>query len=242
MTGTIGVTSPIAWHYTHYRRWAIARKIPIHYRGTHNMKKQIFALALATVVAPLAQADQVLTYQGLPMQGTSTTFTDSTPAPTTATLDLQVWVSGSAAQNNLAVTNFGVSVVDPGLPTLYFPTVIGTITTTGNNSCFGGSNYVTGCIDLTTSHNQLTGAQVGVSMEAYNITESVSWNVDVGPTGDTVSWSNFACDYPSPTCTVNTSNTTAGTWTAAPEINPSIAIAALTLLLGGVAVFKSRRV
>jgi hypothetical protein len=37
------------------------------------------------------------------------------------------------------------------------------------------------------------------------------------------------------------SNATAGSWTAAPEIDPSLAISGLVLLLSGVAVLRGRR-
>jgi hypothetical protein len=37
------------------------------------------------------------------------------------------------------------------------------------------------------------------------------------------------------------SNATAGSWTAAPEIDPSLAVGGFASLLGGVAVLRSRR-
>jgi hypothetical protein len=64
----------------------------------------------------------------------------------------------------------------------------------------------------------------------------------VTPTYALFSLSGYSAGGPvTDAATTIASKTTAGSWTAAPEIEPSLAISGLVMLLGGVAILRGRR-
>jgi hypothetical protein len=234
-------------------------------------RKTIGLLTVLLLIGPVAANAQTTTleYQGNVMGGSSTylpsgytTLYPSPPLPNlpfAGTFTASVMLSGSLSANDLELVSYGVSFsgsngtsfalgVDAG-PAPVIPE--------GPPFCSAGGS----CIGLTTVNGAITGATIDFINNNSLGLESVA---TIGPTGDSFSYSytttNGGCEdmfygnptgpgfyYPGKTinpCTVNVSDTKAGDWTVTrtPEIDSASAAGAFTLLLGGLAVLRGRRV
>jgi hypothetical protein len=205
----------------------------------------------------------------LPSGFTTPTQTYSLPtAGYTGTVSVEITLSGSLAANDLTLTSFksNLAGTDGTNVSLYVgPGPLSNFTPSGSTQidfCGPGD----GCIDFTTSHGAITGATIGISGSTYH---SAFDTLSIGPGGDSLSYLygsvNGGCQsvplvhgtnsagtvftYSGPTirpCSINAGSSAAGTWTvtgvlAAPEIDPASAAGGLTLLLGGIAVLRGRR-
>jgi hypothetical protein len=149
----------------------------------------------------------------------------------------------------------------PGIQAINGFTLSGTLSPCGSNSYCDASDASIQI--LTNAKGAITGAAATVndSETSYN-----SWGTDfmIAPTGVQVSmqgiipgtnWGCAAADltfsptypngiYTGPTiknCTVSVNSTQPGQWSVAPELDPTSAASALTLLLGGVVVLRAGR-
>ena len=197
------------------------------------------ALVLLALTIGTAQAqDSILTYHGLDMPGTITSFNQTTMMSTSQAFDasyiVQLDVSGSVAANDLKL----VSVTAIASHYLFSlpSSLVG----------LGGPDFcsLAGCIDLTTKNGQLTGATVALSGNGFA--------AGIGPAGDSLFYqfgitSGDPCilRFNGQLCTISTANQTAGTWTvttsSVPEIDASSAASGLTLLFGALAVLRPQR-
>ncbi len=196
-----------------------------------------FALLALTIGTAHAQ-DSILTYHGLDMPGTITSFNQTTMMSTSQAFDasfiIQLDISGSVAANHLKLVS--VSAI-AGRYLFNSPSsLVG----------LGGPDFcsMSGCIDLTTKGGQITGATIAVSGSGFA--------ADVAPAGDSLFYQygitgGDPCilGFNGQLCTISTANTTAGTWTvttsSVPEIDPSSAASGLTLLVGALAVLRPKR-
>ena len=198
-------------------------------------------LALLALTIGMAQAqDTTLTYHGLDMTGTSTTLDFSTgtvlgSSGFDASFFVQLDISGSLAAHNLQLLSADV-IGGPYILEFAHPLV-------GQ----GGPDFcsLAGCIDLTTKNGQITGATIAISGSGF-----ASFNTaNIGPAGDSFYYAfgdpGSTCMNGSGECILTAANKTPGTWTvattSAPEIDPTSAASGLTLLLGTLAVLRSKR-
>ena len=199
-------------------------------------------LALLALTVGMAQAqDTILTYHGLDMTGTSTTLDFSTgmvlgSSGFEASFFVELDISGSLAAHNLQLLTADVIgshyILDFARP------FVGQ----------GGPDFcsLAGCIDLTTKNGQITGATIAISGSGPDVTSNTA---NIGPAGDSFSYAfgdlGSMCGNGSGECFLTAANETPGTWTvattSAPEIDPGSAASGLTLLLGTLAVLRSKR-
>jgi hypothetical protein len=188
----------------------------------------------------------------------------SSPISTTATFDASVTFSGSVAQNNLVIDSFAINLTANNGQNFELQDILGPsnfgFTTNGTSLCgigAGGVN-VNSCLTLTTSGDAVTGATIDLQ-DSFNYHGTVV-NLAIGPSGDAFSETvngggAYGCGaansagvftYVGPAsaspCSMNVSSSTAGVWTAAPEIDSTSAAGGLTLLLGSLLVLRARRV
>src|SRR5487761_156041 len=219
-------------------------------------------LALASTVN--AQTT-TLAYRGELVTGTSTSLLSGTtgppdllpltPLPFSGFVSGTITFSGSLAADNLALVSYdfrlrGTDGSDIGLYAL-------------PAGFSGGPNFcgLDSCIDLTLLDGVTpVGATVDLAYDEYHEPQS---DLIASPAGDSVSYeqagSYGSCQslqdtyypdgtaaYTGPTirdCTTDASNIDPGRWTVvpAPEFDPASGYAALTLLLGGLAMLRGRR-
>jgi hypothetical protein len=203
------------------------------------------------------QSSSVLTGTSsyLPLYDTTSDPNAALPtSPFSGNLSLSIQLTGSFAQKDLYVTSFQGDIGGAGLYVGPGPlSWMGTPTVCGPP----------GCIDFITSNGAILGATLDVFGNEYHNSYD---HITIGANGDSVSYSfadtNGGCLSHLSTigantyantgpainpCSVDASNRTAGTWTvtgalAAPEIDPAFAASGLTLLFGGIAVLRGRRV
>jgi len=200
-------------------------------------------LALLALTVGMAQAqDTTLTYQGLDMTGTSTTYESVPPfmvigsSGFEASFFVQLNISGSLASHDLQLLSADVIgnqyILD--LPSSF-------VGQRGPDFCSLGS-----CIDLTTKNGRITGATVAISFSGGGVMNTAN----IGPAGDSFSYSfadlgDMCMNQASGECFLTAANKTPGTWTvvtsSVPEIDPTSAATGLTLLFGFLAVMRSRR-
>jgi hypothetical protein len=246
------------------------------------MRATIGFVAVGLTVASVATHAQTTTlvYQGDVMTGTSTTVLGlnsqgtpiiSSPIPTLGAFDADITLTGSLAKNNLAISGFVVDVtlnngtifsfqnLGNGLAGLTSTDIPGAITTTETSVCTTETSTTSGCMNLTTKGNSVSGATFNLTDFEAHTGEGMT--LSIGPNGDSFSYSatlrsGISCTggnvfgaYVGPAgglpCSVNVSNSRAGTWvsatTNAPEIDPTFAVSGLALLFGSVAIARGRR-
>jgi hypothetical protein len=232
-------------------------------------RKILGLLGVAMVAAPIAATAQTTTleYQGDVITGISTylpngfTGGEYAPLPTSpfvGSFSASITVDGSVRANDLNITAanfvFGGSNFVSGngatfsLEMAQSPQSIA--------SAQGAPNFcvLEGCVDLTISHGAITGATVDINSLIYNASDYL---YGIGPHGDFIDYAygneggcpNFpppSGTYTGPTispCSLGGSNTRAGTWIVSrvPEIDPSLTMSGVMLLIGGLAVLRGRR-
>jgi hypothetical protein len=193
-------------------------------------------LALLALTVGMAQAqDTTLTYHGLEMTGTSTTysFTKIVSRGFETSLNVQLDVSGSLAAHDLQLLSAFV------IGSHYILDTSSLVGQGGPDFCSLG-----GCIDLTTKNGRITGATIAISSGGGIV------SANIGPAGDSFVDSFYdaggmCLNGAAGECILTTANKTPGTWTVAtssvPEIDPTSAASGLMLLFGSLAVVRSRR-
>ncbi len=216
------------------------------------MNRRILGLlAAAALAGPTVASAQttILDYQGYGMGGTSTIFNTGsyvldelfagpqtfTTLSTTASLNAQITVTGSVAQNDLSIASFQVNVIgNNGSNFEYTNLTAGTnlefppTLQAGGGQCFTESFSLIGCVKLTTSGNAVTGATFDM-LTGYIKASNLAFSI--GPNGDSFSSANapfntcggggfdiVGTGYTGPAggqagnapCTVKVSNPTAG--------------------------------
>jgi hypothetical protein len=236
------------------------------------MNNRILGLLMLGIAAgPITTNAQTTTldYQGYVMGGTSTTpppgsppslidIGSLTPISTMATFNAELTLSGSPAQNNLAIVSYDINVNTNNGNRFAFVNLGGGLPTApivGGASCSSLTYETIGCIRLTASGNTLSGANFNLQTDWA---KAPNFQLNIGPGGDafgyhvaagncraatgvyTITYVGAAANSP---CTVNVSNSTAGAWRAesAPEMDPASAASGLTLLLGCLLVLRGRR-
>jgi hypothetical protein len=196
-------------------------------------------LALLALTVGMAQAqDTTLTYQGLDITGTSTTYGPygMVSSGFLATFFVQLDISGSLAAHDLQLLS---AYVAANQYVLDLPSPL--VGQGGPDFCSLG-----GCIDLTTKNGRITGATIAISFSGGGVVNSAN----IGPAGDSFSYSFYdpgdtCLNMASGECVLTAANKTPGTWTVAtssvPEIDPTSAASCLMLLFGSLAVVRSRR-
>jgi hypothetical protein len=243
-------------------------------QGVEAMNRKILGLlAACCVVGPLTATAQTTTldYLGYVMGGTSTLLPANYVGPvplaplqtisTIGAFDAQVTFSGSVDQNDLAIVSVHADFTGYNGNVFQFTNLGGgpNIFTTpqAGEQCQTESFSVSGCVNLTTSGEAVTGATFALSSDYI---KGSNYKVIIGPNGDSFSYSYpnqpvqsctpvfgsgeaFTGSTTNPPCTVNVSNPTAGVWSvaSAPEIDPKGMAGGLTLLLGSLAVLRGRR-
>lgn len=194
--------------------------------------KGILGLVGALVFSLSAHAQVIYTYQGAPLPSFSDGYL------TLGTLTGSFTLSSPLAEN-------GTQVLDPidwsfsGDPLLNLTT--SNLLEAYHEPLGDGSGAI---FSITTVNGNITawdfelGANEGKTTDfREGVSESITSHGD--------SYLLFSCNGGAPgvppCSTVTASNSTAGTLTKAPEIDPASTASALTLLLGGIAVMRSRR-
>jgi hypothetical protein len=194
-------------------------------------------LALLALTVGMAQAqDTTLTYHGLEMTGTATTYTRGgiVSSGFETGLNVQLDVSGSLAAHDLQLLSVFV------IGSHYILDTSSLVGQGGPDFCSLG-----GCIDLTTKNGRITGATIAISSGGGSV------SANIGPAGDSFVDSFYdpgdMCgnNRASGECILTTANKTPGTWTvetsSVPEFDPTSAASGLMLLFGSLAVVRSRR-
>jgi hypothetical protein len=209
------------------------------------MKNQLLGmLGVALMLGPLAASAQTYDYTGQGMSGTACCYPYpySPPTPGGLILDGTITLSAPLAPN----------LVDaPVTPTYAVFSLNGYA---AGGSAFPGylqfgptaTDYIllASTMDFSTNGSgQIIGWNIGLFTPGAtpSLHEPPYWSAtstSAGDTGTLVVPTGFNI---TDAVTTVASNATAGSWTAAPEIDPTPAISGLAMLLGGVAVLRGRR-
>jgi hypothetical protein len=166
------------------------------------------ALLLALTVGMAQAQDTTLTYHGLDMTGTSTTYSRVGPFSHgfEANFFVQLDISGSLATHDLQLLS---AVVIGNQYILDLPSSL--VGQGGPDFCSLG-----GCIDLTTKNGRITGATIAISFSGGVFNNAAN----IGPAGDSFSDSfydsyDMCLNRASGECILTAANKTPGTWTVA---------------------------
>jgi hypothetical protein len=209
------------------------------------MKNQLLGmLAVVLMVGPLVASAQTYDYAGLPMSGTACCYPYpySPPTPGGLTLDGAITLSAPLAPN----------LVDAPVTPTYAVFSLNGYSAGGSvfpgNLQFGptATDYIllANTMDFSTNRSgQITGWNIELFTPGAtpSLVEPPYWtatSTSAGDTGTLVVPTGFNI---TDAVTTVASNATAGSWTAAPEIDPSLAISGLVMLLGGVVVVRGKR-
>lgn len=226
---------------------------------------------IAIPLAATAQVTSLF-YQGDFMTGTSTylpvgltapgngVFATLPTAPVLGAYTVSLTVDGSVSANDLTLAAFSFNFNGSNGVANFSPVIAldaDAATFTFGSADFSGPG---GDIILTSSNGAITGATVDLRNTPFHESSS---QIEIGPTGDSFAYGyagglggcqDLVLSGPNPVpyagpainpCSVSASNKTPGAWlvtTQAPEIDPASAAGGLTLLLGGLAVMRGRRV
>jgi hypothetical protein len=241
------------------------RKIRVIFdlKETHEMKT---LLALAILAAPLAAQAQTLNFYDR-ISGTSTTLLSGTVGPVDdlplETVPFFGSITGSITLDGSAGVSYDVTLNERGSggPGIFATNVF---SLSGQLSSCGSAGLYCGELGniqlLINSKGALIGAHVDVNNgEVYHTPSSdISISSPGGTSGsffgylggagcqaaELTNFSNGDGTYSGPTvknCTVTVNSAQPGHWTQTPKINPSAAVGALTLLVGGIVVFRGKR-
>jgi hypothetical protein len=207
----------------------------------HRFSKMVGVAVL--IVTPLAASAQTYDYTGQGMSGT--TYGDpwpySPPIPGGLQLDGTITLSAPLAPNlvDAPVTPtyavFSLNGYSAGGPA--FP----------GNLQFGptANNYILlgNAMDFSTnSSGQITAWNIELFTPGpYGYLSPPDWSVTSTSAGDTGTLVVPDGDNITDAATTIASNTTAGSWAAAPEISSTAAFSGILLLLGGVAILRGGR-
>ena len=222
-------------------------------KGLNSKRRILFGLGI--VIGPLIATAQVTTldYQGSTMTGTRTYWSADdglSSGPATGVFSVSMTLSGSLSDHDLSLVSYDV-------------------TFNGSDGFRGGSSpsftlfgttgvpgFCCGNLELTSSNGAITGAYFQFDVAPYH---GSAQQVQIGAGGDSYFYEyasingtclNFLHGSPNPTgsfdpCSVQVSNTTAGTWEVttvpAPEIDPASAVSGLALILGSLMVLRGPR-
>lgn len=229
-----------------------------------------FLLIACLVFGTAGAQTTTLEYQGELMTGMSQSLVSGAMAPApdelplvslpfAGVIDGSITISGQPDTPSLTLVSYNFSLLGKDgadIPLYAAPAPLVSGFGPPNSFCGDGD----GCIDLTLLDNSVVGATLDLSNSTYNASSS---QFVIGPSGDSVLYlaqlppgggcedasatgSATGYTYTGPTipdCTIVASNSDPGRWTVekAPEFAGEGAPAALTLLLGGLAVLSSRR-
>jgi hypothetical protein len=208
------------------------------------MKNYSLGMIGAVIMAgPLAASAQTYDYTGLPMSGTSCCYPYpySPPAPGELILDGAITLSAPLAPN----------LVDAPVAPTYAVFSINEISAGGSlypqNSTlqFGptAATYIlfASTMDFSTNGSgQITGWNIELNTPGAGYYTPPYWTATSTSAGDSGTLNTNGYNITDQVVTV-ASNKTAGSWTAAPEINGGTAAAALTFLGGAALVLTGRR-
>jgi LPXTG-motif cell wall-anchored protein len=214
-------------------------------------------LALLALTIGVAQAQETtLTYQGSLMTGTTATFNPGgvlTTEPFTGAYSISLVFQPLSQPSYFGLVSYSFSVVGPDPININVgPQPLGTSGDFQTSFCGAPGQ---GCVIPTFSNGAMTGATIDLSNSGYH---SDSSGVSIGAAGDSFSFifgdNNGLCGGGStpptsfiPNCRVFASDVRPGVWSVngvpqtAPEMDPTSAASGLTLLLGSLAVLRSRR-
>jgi hypothetical protein len=198
-------------------------------------------LAAVLTVGPLVASAQTYDYTGLPMSGTACCYPYPYSPPTGGELILDGTITLSA----------------PLAPNLVDAPVTPTYALFSLNGYSAGGSVFPGTLDFgptatdyillantmdfsTNGSGRITGWNIELFTPGTGGYTPPYWTATSTSAGDSGTLNTNGLNITNQLVTV-ASNTTPGSWTAAPEIDPSLAISGLVLLLSGVAVLRGRR-
>src|SRR5262245_24133015 len=164
-----------------------------------RMISSFCVLILAVFSVAVNAQTTTLTYLGNGMTGTSTLLPSNFPnencfevafcttlvtESTTGAFDIQLTLSGSAAQNNLTVLSYSFNILGNNGADFAFVNLANEflfVSTVGNTTCYDGSNSLEGCINVTTSGSTVTGATIHL---ATLYLKDANTTIDVAIGGD----------------------------------------------------------
>jgi hypothetical protein len=206
------------------------------------MKNQLLGmLGVVLMVGPLAASAQTYDYTGLTMSGPACCYPYPYSPPTGGELILDGTITLSA----------------PLAPNLVDAPVTPTYALFSLNGYSAGGSVFPGTLDFgptatdyillantmdfsTNGSGRITGWNIELFTPGTGGYTPPYWTATSTSAGDSGTLNTNGLNITNQLVTV-ASNTTPGSWTAAPEIDPSLAISGLVLLLSGVAVLRGRR-
>lgn len=203
----------------------------------HQIIRTLISTGLLSLPITSYAQTITLTYQGAPMSGTSEQIVSypgipPTYTPITGAFTGSITLDGTVSGDDLGLVSYSFS---------------GPINSYGGAPniapVFGTTSWLLGPggISLVTSNGQLTGATFNAS---GSIGDLGSYGSNIGSGGDSDMYYFYNPGSAITTLAAAGSNV-AGTWTVspseAPEIDPASTVGGLTLLLGGLAVARGRR-
>jgi hypothetical protein len=206
------------------------------------MKNQLLGmLGVVLMVGPLAASAQTYDYTGQGMSGTACCYPYPYSPPTGGELILDGTITLSA----------------PLAPNLVDAPVTPTYALFSLNGYSAGGSVFPGTLDFgptatdyillantmdfsTNGSGRITGWNIELFTPGTGGYTPPYWTATSTSAGDSGTLNTNGLNITNQLVTV-ASNTTPGSWTAAPEIDPSLAISGLVLLLSGVAVLRGRR-